>query len=211
MAYKIYSVEALPRQGKGDTREYIYFNGFLIGPIPAGQWWTLKKVYTTLVHRDFEDKQGSIKSAIDDDIALFINQQWGHRGVAVVAEEELTTSQAKMEDMCKAANRTYRETTLRDFERQLEAWRVGQPGRAKPTAYEEECYQVLGWPAPNSVEALRAQRMPGEAAAERMMDAFEKVVARAAAPQAAVAVADEPKKEESDGRTGTQGRSHKAS
>jgi hypothetical protein len=69
-------------------------------------------------------------------------------------------------------------TQVEWYENQVREKEVTGKGRTTPTPYEDECYTLLGLTKPYSVEAMRAQRHPGEAVGEQLVAALDRLMNR---------------------------------
>lgn len=180
-SYVLYSPEPFPgRTGQRErTPEYLDFNGFRISPVPANTWVPIPMELRRKEYQDFMDTQGHEIVVNASQLADGLNSLFGHRGVIVVHEAELKGDGKKtLEEAAKQKNLEFRAEVLREFEYQLKERTVTGHGRAKPTPYEEECYDLLQWPKPYDLDALRAQRQPGYAVARDIAAALEESALR---------------------------------
>ena len=178
MAYYLYSPEPFPAKRKRnsayqDAVEYIEYNGFrMAGPIPANEWLKVPRHFSRLEFESYMDHRGSKVVMLDDEWAEAIKALFGPRGVIVVEDSELLGNKEQLEEESKQINLEFRKAAIEEFERNLSERKVTGKGRPYPTSYEEECYEVLGLTKPYSVDALKAERDPGEAAAQKIADAI---------------------------------------
>jgi len=197
--YFVYSVEALPRTDLFESRDYnpatdyIGYNGIYLSPIPAKIWTQIPDRFKSLRHRDRQDKAGTAYHVFADEIVKANEHRLRDRGVVFLDHEPTPAEKATLEAQAEKLNLAFRMTCVQQYEEALkEAEANGRT--AKCLTYTQECYKLLGMERPGSVEALRAQRQPGEASAERFAkaieDVFQKLMERMSA---AKEVANEPK------------------
>lgn len=189
MSYHVFSAQSFPHQPTdeaGWTPEYIEMDGFRVTPVLAGEWKELERNYravtpykeqkTVIMGRTWNDADfiGNQISFSDVDFAAWINANYGPIGVVAIPEHVFSDDKKRKAAEQEARNRNieYRKKTLEEFEQQLHERKITGKGRAKPTKYEEECYDILGWPKPYSLDALKAERMPGAVAAQQIADAI---------------------------------------
>lgn len=184
MPYFIYSSETLPnpalmgKPGYTPDAERISHAGFSIGQLDAGKWISLPNYISTLHHRDWLDKKGTTGRVYMDDVAPAIRTKFGHRGVMVLDHEPTSEERKELERKSQELNLAWRMTVVEWYENQVREKEVTGKGRTAPTPYEDECYNILKLTKPYSVEAMRAQRHPGESVAENMVAALERLIAR---------------------------------
>ncbi len=196
MSYWVYSPEDLPNpamMGRAFyTPEYIAHNGFQFPPLKKGEWTQLPNTYSTMRHRDWVDKQGFRDTIfIDEDfIQRLRDLGWEQRGFIFMDHKpsQVEAHQAQVES--KRLNDVFRQRRIDDFEHEAKA-REMRGAYVQPLPYVEECYEILGIAKPYSVEALKAQRQPGEEAAIKIARAIKDALADSGKRQAEVAVAAE--------------------
>jgi hypothetical protein len=182
MAYWLYSAESFPNQdmmGKaGYTPEYLMHSGIQLGPIEKEKWTQLPSNWTNVKHRDWMDKRGTPERVLAEDLVKAIVARNGARGLAILDHEPSADEKAKVARQCADANMAFRMKAVEWYEGQVREKEVTGHGRTNPTPYEDECYTILGLTKPYSVEAMRAQRHPGEAVGEQIVAALERLDAR---------------------------------
>lgn len=185
--YWIYSTEALPSatlSGKpGYTPEYAIFHGIQV-VIPQQEWLQVPDNFYTLRHKDWRDRQGERVHVATADVMKYIKAHFQERGVVVLDHEPTAAEKTVYQLQSEQANRAFRMGAVEWYEGQVREKEVTGQGRTWPTPYENECYEVLGLTKPYSVEAMRAQRHPGEAVGEQIVNALERLDARRAAAAA---------------------------
>lgn len=182
MAFWIYSTESLPNQklmGKaGYTPEYIAFSGVQLDPLDEKKWTKLPDRWLNIVHRDWLDKRGTREVVQTEDIVKAALARYSDRGVVILDHEPTAAEKAEFEKKSEEANLAFRMRAVEWYENQVREKEVTGHGRTHPTPYENECYETLGLTKPYSVEAMRAQRHPGEAVGEQIVAALERLHAR---------------------------------
>lgn len=183
MAHYIYSSETLPNPemfGKaGYTPEWFIWNGIQLPVLNKGEWTKLPDNFYNVIHKDWRDKGGSRVHVAMEDIALQINKgRYGLRGVVCLDHEPTSAEKRQLEEESERKNMAFRMTIVEGYENAVREKEVTGKGRTTPTPYEDECYTILGLTKPYSVEAMRAQRHPGEAVGEQIVAAFERLEAR---------------------------------
>lgn len=177
MAYYIYSTEGLPNEklmtpsGRGYTPEYIRWAGMTL-VVPEKKWQKLPDEFTTVIHRDWRDKQGMELQIPVKKFKGIIDGQYAERGVIFLDHEPTEVEKRKLEALSDELNRKWRAKAIEWYEAQRQEKMSGNPGRLWPTAYEQECYEVLGVEKPYSVEAFKALREPGNQAAKQIAEAI---------------------------------------
>ncbi len=196
MSYWVYSPEDLPNpkmMGKAFyTPEYIILNGFQFPPLKKGEWTQLPNSYSTMRHRDWVDKQG-FKDVVfidEDFIQRLRDQGWEARGFVFMDHKpsQVEDHQARIES--KRLNEAFRQRRIDDFEHEAKA-REMRGAYVQPLPYVEECYEILGIAKPYSVEALKAQRQPGEESAQKIANAIRDVLAEGMSRQREITAAAE--------------------
>lgn len=206
MSWHIYSHEALPnpqmlgKPGYTPDAEMIRWGGVTLPYIPKQQWLALPDEFTTLKRQDWRDRQGTPVEIPIRRFKAVVDGQFSERGVVMLDHEPTTSEKKALEALSAELNMKWRKKCVQWFEDQVRDREVTGHGRTKPTPYEDECYEMLAIPKPYSVEAFRAQRQPGEDAAERIADAISKSL-KQGREDAATQVADaltrpEPKPEQ---------------
>lgn len=181
MPYFIYSTEALPnpelmgKPGYTPDSEYVGHGGFRIGLLPANTWMALPERTFTIKHRDWTDRAGTREAIYMEDIAPAIRNKTEHRGVILLDHEPSEKEKEKLEQKSKEMNLAFRMKAVEWYENQVREKEVTGHGRTTPTPYEDECYTILGLTKPYSVEAMRAQRHPGEAVGEQIVAALDRL------------------------------------
>ncbi len=211
MSWYVYSPEDLPNPAMMGrpfyTPEYIALNGFQFPPLKKGEWTQLPNTYSTLRHRDWVDKQGAKDTVfIDEDfIQRLRDQGWEARGFIFMDHKpsQVEAHQAQVES--KRLNDVFRQRRIDDFEHEAKA-REMRGAYVQPLPYVEECYEILGIAKPYSVEALKAQRQPGEEAAIKIARAIKDALAESGRRQTEVAVAAEKAAEKEFSEKLTQSR-----
>src|SRR5262249_30275977 len=129
-------------------------------------------------HRDWRDKSGVREHIAAADITKTLTARGGNPGVVVLDHEAPKEEKTRIIRGSQEANLGF---CLKDCGENGNAVRekeVTGHGRTKPTPYEDECYTILGLTKPYSVEAMRAQRHPGEAVGEQIVAALERLEQR---------------------------------
>lgn len=181
MAYFIYSPESLPdpdlmgKPGYTPDAEYIGHGGFRMGVLPAKTWVELPTRTFTLRHHDWTDRAGHKEAIYMEDIAPAIRSKTEARGVVLLDHEPTPEEKKKLEKNAEELNLVFRMKQVEWFENQVREKEVTGFGRTMPTPYENQCYDLLGLTKPYSVEAMRAQRHPGEAVGQQIVDALERL------------------------------------
>jgi len=181
MAYFIYSTEALPnpelmgRPGYTPDSEYVKHGGFCISQLPAKTWVSLPNITTTIRHRDWLDRKGTLERIYMEDVAPALKTKYEKRGVVVVDHEPTAEEKKKFERQSSDNWLAWLMECVENYENQVREKEVTGHGRTKPTPYEDLCYTELGLTKPYSVEALRAQRHPGEAVGEQIVAALDRL------------------------------------
>lgn len=182
MSHYIYTTEAIPNEklmGKPSyTPEYIAAHGVQLAPLPAKQWVKLPDSWTNMVHKSWTDKAGTRERVFIDDIVKAITSRFNLRGVILIDHEPSAAEKKDFERQSEEANLAFRMKAVEWYENQVREKEVTGQGRTTPTAYENECYEVLGLTKPYSVEAMRAQRHPGEAVGEQIVAALDRLEKR---------------------------------
>lgn len=183
MSYYAYTIEPMPRtdlfakRDHNPATEYIGHNGIYLDPIPAKTWTKLPEHFKSLRHRDRADKQGTPYHVFISEIVEANRVRLEPRGVIFLDHEPTAEERAALEAQAAENNLKYRLGCVEEYETAMKEAEVnGRTYRA--STYVTECYKELDMERPGSVEALRAQRQPGEAAADRFAASLEKVFER---------------------------------
>jgi len=180
MGWHIYSSEALPnpefmgRPGYTPDSEYIRFGGVALPLIPKGTWLKLADSYPTLRRKDWRDKQGEeVEISVRRFKGIIENPERGfaERGVILLDHEPSSAEKEKLERLSAELNLKFRKKHIEFYENQRQI-ALARQGTYPATPYVDECYELLRMEKPYSVEALQAQRSPGEKAAQQIADAI---------------------------------------
>lgn len=194
--YWIYSVEPMPRVDLFDkrdynpTNDYIGFNSIYLPPLAAKTWTPIESKFKSLRHHDRADRQGHVYHVFDDEIVKANKERLRPRGVFFLDHEPTAAEKSAIAKEALELNMQFRLDQIQFYEESLKE--AEAQGRSlKANTYVRECYELLGMERPGSVAAIRAQRQPGEAVADRFTAAMEKLVAhlQAAQPKSATPVA----------------------
>jgi hypothetical protein len=178
VSYWIFSSEALPnpemlgRPGYTPDSEYIRFGGIALPNIPKNKWMELPDSFTTIRRQDWKDKHGQ---EVDIPVRKFkgvIDGRFAERGVVFLDHEPTDYEKQVLKKASEELNMAWRRQCIQWYEDQVREKEVTGHGRTKPTPYEDECYEVMGMEKPYSVEAMRAQRNPGQEAATKIAEAI---------------------------------------
>jgi DNA-binding Lrp family transcriptional regulator len=206
VSYWIYSSEALPNpEFLGKPRytpdsEYIKFSGIALPFIPKGQWMKLPDEFTTIRRADWKDKHGTeVEVPIKRFMAIVNNPERGfaERGVIMLDHEPGEAEKKKLEQLSAELNFKFRGKQVEFYENQRQM-ALARQGTYEPTPYIDECYDIVGMKKPYSMEALKAQRDPGQAAAVQIASAIKEALQGARqdaadAASAALELATRPK------------------
>jgi hypothetical protein len=208
VSYFIFSSEALPNpEMLGKPRytpdsEYIKFNGIALPFIPKKKWLKLPDEFLTIRRADWKDKHGTeVEVPIRRFKAVVDNPERGfaERGVIMLDHEPSEAEKAKLEKLSEDLNTKFRAKMVEFYENQRQM-AVARQGTYEPTPYIDECYDILNMKKPYSMEALKAQRDPGAAAALQIAEAIKGALKQdredtANAATAALEMATRPKQE----------------
>jgi hypothetical protein len=178
--YYFYSTEPLPNPdmmgmpGYTPDSEYIKHGGFVLASLPAQEWTPVKDLHRTIRHRDWTDRKGTVETIHMEDIVPALRNQWTKRGVVILDHEPTDKEKRVMELKSEEAQQAFMMTQVEWYENQVREKEVTGHGRTKPTPYEDMCYERLKLTKPYSVEAMRAQRHPGESVGEQIVEALER-------------------------------------
>jgi hypothetical protein len=182
VSYWLYSAESFPNidmMGRpGYTPEYVGHAGIQLAPVEKEKWTQLPSNWTNVKHRDWMDKRGTPERVLAEDLVKAILARFGERGLTILDHEPTSTEKESVAKKMADANIAHRMRAVEWYENQVREKEVTGTGRTKPTPYEDECYTMLGLTKPYSVEAMRAQRHPGEAVGEQIVAALERLAAR---------------------------------
>jgi hypothetical protein len=174
----MYSVESFPHEGligkPGYTPEYAAHSGVQL-TVKGGEWSELPNRWTNVTHRDWMDKRGTRENILAEDITKAITSRFASRGFVILDHEPSAKEKEKIEKEAAEANLAHRMKAVEWYENQVREKEVTGHGRTHPTPYEDECYTILGLTKPYSVEAMRAQRHPGEAVGEQIVAALDRL------------------------------------
>jgi len=194
MAYFMFSPESIPNPvliGKGGySPEWLMHAGISLGQVEGDKWVKLQEGYSNTKHKDWRDKAGTEEYIPASRLVKALEARFGARGVIFIDHAPSKDEREEIEKKAKDANVAWRMRCIEQYEAQVREREVTGHGRTSPTPYEDECYSMLGVTKPYSVEAMRAQRHPGEAVGEQIVAALERLDARRAA-QAKVDAAKE--------------------
>lgn len=181
MSYWLYSVESFPNaelQGKsGYSPEYLMHAGIQL-TLQAKTWTKLPDRFSSVRHKDWANRAGERYIVTVEDIIKPLEARFASRGVIFLDHEPSAAEKAKYEKEAHEVNLAHRMAAVEWYENQRHEKEVTGQGRTRPTPYEDQCYQILGLTKPYSVEAMRAQRHPGEAVGEQIVAALERLDAR---------------------------------
>lgn len=182
MSYWIYSTESFPNeqlQGKpGYTPEWLAHAGVQLPQIMAKTWTEIPSRFSIVRHRDWRDRSGTKEVIPTDDIVPALRARFGDRGVVIMDHEPNVVERRVEEKKSAETNLAFRMSAVEWYENQVREKEVTGTGRTRPTPYEDQCYTILGLTKPYSVEAMRAQRHPGEAVGEQIVAALERLERR---------------------------------
>jgi hypothetical protein len=180
MSYWIFSSEALPNpEMMGKPRytpdsEYIRFSGMTLPPLPKKAWMKLPDEFLTIRRADWKDKHGTeVEVPIRKFKAIVDHPERGfaERGVIMLDHEPSTVEKEKLEKLSAELNMKFRAKQIEFYENQRQM-AVARQGTYEPTPYIDECYDLLSMKKPYSMDALKAQRDPGAAAASQIAEAI---------------------------------------
>lgn len=181
MSWYLYSTESIPNKslvGKPTyTPEYLMHAGVQI-IVEGGAWQRIEDKFYSFRHEDWKDRAGKRSRIAGDEVMETLANRFKDRGIVILDHEPTPEEKAKLEASSKALNDAFRMAQVEWYESQVEEKKVTGHGRTKPTAYEDQCYQLLGLTKPYSVEAMRAQRHPGEAVGEQIVAALQRLEKR---------------------------------
>lgn len=195
--YWIYSSEALPnpaligKPGYTPDNEYIQHGGFRT-TLPAKTWVPIESRMKTIRHRDWLDRKGTVEMIYMEELAPSIKTKYEKRGVILLDHEPSAAEKKVMEEKSLQLLQAWWMECVENYENQVREKEVTGHGRTKPTPYEDMCYTELGLTKPYSVEAMRAQRHPGEAVGEQIVAALERLDARRKKEEDEKAAASKP-------------------
>jgi hypothetical protein len=188
MPYFVYSVEAFPSDTLMNkamyTPEYLSHWGIMLQGIEAKKWIEFKDNFYNTYRVDWKDRAGTRRHIAGEDLFKALKQRFANRGVAIFDHAPTAAEKAIAEKDCMEKNLVFRMASVEAYENEVNEKKVTGHGRTKPTAYEDECYTILGLTKPYSVEAMRAQRHPGEAVGEQIVAALDRLEKRRASEAA---------------------------
>lgn len=182
--FYVYSIEPMPRvdlfskRDYNPSTDYIAYNGIYLEAIPAKTWVKIPDRFRSLRHRDRTDKAGTPYHVFADEIVKANQERLRARGVVFTEAEPSADEKAKLEAEAEKLNLAYRLSCIQEYEEAIQRANATQTSPPLCLSYTRECYDILGMERPGSVEALRAQRQPGEASADRIANAIEKALSR---------------------------------
>lgn len=180
----IYTHEPLPDPdlmgipGYTPDAEFIRHGGFSVGALPEKSWMALPSRISTIRHHDWTDRKGHVEYIYMEDIAPAIRTKFEKRGVVMLDHEPSEKEKKDISERSEKLSLAFRMSQVEWYENQVREKEVTGQGRTKPTPYEDKCYTILGLTKPYSVEAMRAQRHPGEAVGRELVQAMEGVLTR---------------------------------
>lgn len=202
MPYWLYTSESLPNpelsRKPGYSPEILEAGYVTLPAITEGEWIAFHNLFArtagskeqaipfrtnsegfyTMRHRDWKDRAGTREFVAYSDLSAAVRARWGIRGVIVLDHEPTADEKAELEKRSKDANMAFRMRVVEEYENAVREKEVTGQGRTRPTPYEDECYTLLGLTKPYSVEAMRAQRHPGEAVGEQIVSALDRLMSR---------------------------------
>jgi hypothetical protein len=179
MAWFIFSTEALPNPqfmglpGYTPDSEYIKFGGVTLPCLPKGQWLKLPDSFSTLRSYNWKQKPEEVDIPIRKFKGVIENPERGfaERGVILLDHEPTEVEKQRLERLSAELNQKFRKKHVEFYENQRQI-ALARQGTYPATPYVDECYEILRLEKPYSVEALQAQRSPGEKAAQQIADAI---------------------------------------
>lgn len=183
MSYFLYSPEPLPnpamigKPGYTPDSEYVGHAGWRI-TVEANKWIELPRTFRRFYHADWTDKRGRAEVVYMEDIAPAVQNKFGVRGLIVIDHEPTAEEKKKLEAQSADTNLAWRMRAVEEYEERLKQKAVGEKVQTRVTPYEDQCYEILGLTKPYSVEAMRAQRHPGEAVGEQIVAALDRLMKR---------------------------------
>jgi hypothetical protein len=182
MPWFVYSVESFPNEtliGKPMyTPEYLMHAGIQLPPVEAKKWTKFQDNFYNTKHRDWRDRTGTREHVSGEDLFTVLRKRFANRGITFFDHEPSVTEKVMAEKECMEKNMAFRMAAVEAYENEVNEKKVTGHGRTKPTPYEDECYTLLGPTKPYSVEAMRAQRHPGEAVGEQIVAALSRLQER---------------------------------
>ena len=184
MSWFVYSAESIPNDklvGRpGYTPEIPMWNGVSI-VVKEKEWTKFPEHFYNIRHVDWKDKRGTREHVAGEDLFKVLGARFANRGIIFLDHEPTSAEAAELEKKAHETNLAFRMKCVEEYENQVREREVTGHGRTTPTPYEDECYTILGLTKPYSVEAMRAQRHPGEAVGEQIVAALERLEKRRAA------------------------------
>ena len=177
MAWFIYSTEALPNpkfMGKARYTPdgcWIKWGGVALPAIPEKQWMALPDTMHTIRRADWRDKQGQEVEISIRKYKPVVDGKFAELGVIMIDHEPSAAEKKELEALSQELNTKYRAKAIEFFENER-AKAIARQGTYEPSLYVDECYDLMKFPKPYSVDTLKSQRMPGHEAAERIADAI---------------------------------------
>src|SRR5271154_3586220 len=184
LMYYFYSHEPLPnpdllgKPGYTPDGEYIKHGGFVIPFLPANTWTPVKDLHYIVRHRDWTDRKGTRETIHMEEIVPALREKFSKRGVVFLDHEPTEAEKMKIGEECAKTQEAFMMSQVEWYENQVREKEVTGHGRTRPTPYEDMCYERLKLTKPYSVEAMRAQRHPGEAVGEQIVAALDRLEQR---------------------------------
>ena len=179
MSIFVYSHESIPNEnlmGKPSyTPEWLQYAGITLPPLEADKWMEIPENHYFKYHKDWTDKRGTREHVEGSAVVKVLAARFEKRGVIFLDHEPSKTEKEVLALKSKQANMAFRMSCVEFYENQVREKEVTGHGRTQPTAYEDECYSILAITKPYSVEAMRAQRHPGEAVGEQIVAALDRL------------------------------------
>jgi hypothetical protein len=180
MSYFVYTCENLPnpdmmgKPGYTPDGDYIRWGGICLPWLKKGEWTALPESLTTIRRQSYRDAAQEIEIPMKRFRPIVESPSMGfaERGVIMLDHEPTAVEKAKLEAVSHDLNIKWRAKCVEFFENQRQA-ALARQGKYDPSPYVDECYDLLGFPKPYSVESLKSQRMPGHEAAERIATAMQ--------------------------------------
>lgn len=183
MAYWIYSSESLPnpemmgRPGYNPDNDYIRWHGVHLGVVLKDKWTKLPDFFTSYRRASWRSPKEEYEVPIRVFKPMIESSRFAEKGVIILDHEPTPAERETLQARSRAANMAFRMKVVENFEQERTA-AIGRQGRLNAGPYENECYEILGIVKPYSVEAMRAQRHPGEAVGEQIVSALDRLLER---------------------------------
>lgn len=173
MSHWIYSTEAIPdlelMGTAGYTPEWIMFNGITLPPIEAETWTKLPESFNTYRKFSWTSPKQNERVYIEDFGPMLTAQgsKWTKKGVIFLDHEPSAREKEKLEALSEDLNLKHRAEAIEFYEAERTN-ALARQGKYEASPYVDKCYELLKMEKPYSAKAFRAQRMPGEDAAQRI-------------------------------------------